>query len=576
VILVRRRQHVPDSLARSAVSLEAMIVLHESSAGLNPTAALEDLEAQAAVARQCGARIYAIPPPFVDDVSMDDALRPLWPTRPPEIAIWLGSIPSHERYHAVYEALRRRGALLCNSPDAFARAMYLDRACARLGDLTPRTAIVAHGGDLHAAVTSIGLPVFVRSSTRSLKADGWSSCVAHSVDVAAQIADRLRSGGDTTILVRQVLSLRHAEISGIGVPVSREFRAFVLRGAVIALGFYWPGGSTLSALDDHERAAVVRVAETAAERLETPYVAVDVAQAENGRWWVIDVADAQFAGTWCVSRYGLWNELVRRCASRGRGGHGWLAHLDAGRRAGLLRPTSFFEDAYAQFREIADDPRAHEQHILQKELLSRLASHLPRSSSRAWDWLVAALDDPEKKWFAAWVASRARPLPPRFLPALVRAAVLERDPSRNRCFVEPAVAAFGAGRVTHALLDVVERATNYERAGAANALYWVRWGEGAVDPAEGAALGRRKREVLLTAFLTNDDIDVQRSTIAKIFALGVEGYPDLAPLFERVLAAAGAHPDDYVRNRAEIVTGRAKSYKPLPERREADARSKER
>src|SRR5689334_20535385 len=131
-----------------------MIVLHESSAGLNPTAALEDLEAQAAVARQCGARIYAIPPPFVDDVSIEDALGPLWPARPPEVAIWLGSIPSHERYHAVHETLRRRGVLLCNSPDAFARAMFLDLACARLGDLTPPTAIVADGGDRAAAVTS--------------------------------------------------------------------------------------------------------------------------------------------------------------------------------------------------------------------------------------------------------------------------------------------------------------------------------------------------------------------------------------------------------------------------------------
>ncbi|MGW3963312.1 hypothetical protein ACWED2_26080 [Amycolatopsis sp. NPDC005003] len=54
------------------------------------------------------------------------------------------------------------------------------------------------------------------------------------------------------------------------------------------------------------------------------------------------------------------------------------------------------------------------------------------------------------------------------LGPLVRAAVHDPDPSFDRQFVEPLVAAFGARRTQEALLEILTTGTNPERAGVAD------------------------------------------------------------------------------------------------------------
>ncbi len=49
----------------------------------------------------------------------------------------------------------------------------------------------------------------------------------------------------------------------------------------------------------------------------------------------------------------------------------------------------------------------------------------------------------------------------------------EHNPSLNRYFVEPCVAVFGSWQVREALLDLFEQGSNFEKAGAVNALYWA-------------------------------------------------------------------------------------------------------
>ncbi|WP_431945337.1 hypothetical protein [Actinacidiphila sp. bgisy167] len=56
--------------------------------------------------------------------------------------------------------------------------------------------------------------------------------------------------------------------------------------------------------------------------------------------------------------------------------------------------------------------------------------------------------------------------------ALVKAAVHDPNPSLNRGFIEPALNAFGRGRVRSALLGYLRTGSDLERAGAARAWYW--------------------------------------------------------------------------------------------------------
>lgn len=106
---------------------------------------------------------------------------------------------------------------------------------------------------------------------------------------------------------------------------------------------------------------------------------------------------------------------------------------------------------------------------------------------------------------------------------LLKTAVHDPDPSFNRQFIEPALNAFGHGRVQFALLEYLRTGTDLERAGAARAWYWsalplrmplVRAQDpGAGDVTEtddGSSVVAEWNEAALRAFVTNEHLDVRR------------------------------------------------------------------
>jgi hypothetical protein len=53
-----------------------------------------------------------------------------------------------------------------------------------------------------------------------------------------------------------------------------------------------------------------RVAGEAAARVDVPFLVVDMAQANDGRWLVIECNDAQESGYAGVSPFGLWQHVI--------------------------------------------------------------------------------------------------------------------------------------------------------------------------------------------------------------------------------------------------------------------------
>lgn len=136
-------------------------------------------------------------------------------------------------------------------------------------------------------------------------------------------------------------------------------------------------------------------------------------------------------------------------------------------------------------------------------------------------------------------------LPVPFFDALLRAAVYDPDPSFNRQFVEPVMAAFGARRTQEALLEIFTTGTNQERAGAARAWYWAT-----LEIFED--IQARWYQTALREFVANEDIDVRRCVLPKI-RLHPSQYPEeLHPLVAEAVHIARTHPDDYLRSRVEI------------------------
>lgn len=83
----------------------------------------------------------------------------------------------------------------------------------------------------------------------------------------------------------------------------------VFLGEVLGLAPYWDGVDSLTALERDEADQVRALVKTAATRFESPLVGVDIGQAEDGRWWIIETNDPQFMGLSQLEPLKLWHRL---------------------------------------------------------------------------------------------------------------------------------------------------------------------------------------------------------------------------------------------------------------------------
>ncbi|MFE9747111.1 hypothetical protein ACFYOT_19595 [Saccharothrix saharensis] len=155
-------------------------------------------------------------------------------------------------------------------------------------------------------------------------------------------------------------------------------------------------------------------------------------------------------------------------------------------------------------------------------------------------------------------------MPEEWFEPLVRAMVLEPDPSFNRQLVEPAIAAFGRRRVQLALLTHLDTGSAADAAGAARAWYWtevrLRYPRGSDTPTPETAaehvafddLRRRYRHTALHRFVADEDLDVRRCILPGL-PLNPNLYPDdLHDLVTQAIRIARTSGDDYLRHRVEM------------------------
>lgn len=163
--------------------------------------------------------------------------------------------------------------------------------------------------------------------------------------------------------------------------------------------------------------------------------------------------------------------------------------------------------------------------------------------------------------------SELEPWPEGIFDALVRAIVLDPNPSFNRQLIQPALTAVGHRRVQKALLETLAHGTNAEKAGSTRAWYWtpvrprferlehlkarIPTEESAREHEALADLRARWREATLREFVANDDLDVRRSILPGL-SLKPADYPDdLKDLVATAVHLARTHPDEYIRHRVE-------------------------
>lgn len=213
-----------------------------------------------------------------------------------------------------------------------------------------------------------------------------------------------------------------------------------------------------------------------------------------------------------------------------------------------------------------------------RELRPLLRAEFAVATNDAWAWLAEALTDEERKWFVVFVLQVHGSVPNVLYRPMIRAAVYEINPSINRSFVEPCVRTFGHRKVITSLLDCVENGSDFEKAGAVNALYWTQipfrlnQPTNTFEPIDESLyrelndLRERRRRLLLQTFVRNPSVDVRRSIIPSLH-LDPSVYPiELRPLIDEAINIARNHPDEYIRHRLQVQLGTERLFSPLPHR----------
>ena len=226
-------------------------------------------------------------------------------------------------YAGRFDTLLRRGVRAIHDPAEHARASLLPHWFPPLSDLTPRSEWHDDFPPAADVEDRLGWPVFLKGERQTSRHRAATSVVGSAEDY-----ERARQlWADDPILrwqrvvVREFVSLRPADAraapAGPGViPASFEFRAFCWRGEVVGVGRYWTGAAYDAATADELR-AVADLAREAAGRVGVAFLAVDVAQAADGRWIVVECNDGQDAGYAGVRPLPMWRRLLD--AERARG-----------------------------------------------------------------------------------------------------------------------------------------------------------------------------------------------------------------------------------------------------------------
>ena len=289
-----------------------MIVLSEAVEQVPSSASSRENKVMTEAAKIVGCQVYYIPPDFERCVTAENALYHI-PRFTPEVpGVWIGYIPEVGRYEAIYQAARNKGIKLLNSPQQHRIGMEFDLFYPLLGELTPKSVTIRSIDECATATDLLGFPVFVKGAIQSKKKQGWQACVANNLEELVKLTTwllQLKYVARGRVIVRKLVNLRHENKLANGLPIGREFRVVLYQEEVIKYGYYWDGQDSLDTLSPEEEKEVLDLAVLAAQRLNIPYVAIDIGQLVTEEWLVIEISDAQFAGLNNIPKLEFWHHL---------------------------------------------------------------------------------------------------------------------------------------------------------------------------------------------------------------------------------------------------------------------------
>lgn len=198
------------------------------------------------------------------------------------------------------------------SPEEHLRASKLSAWYPLLSGRTPFSKIYPKLPPLEIVRKDFSFPIFVKGDRQTSK-HSRKLCIIENESMYLQLQQLWKEDPILhwqEIVIREYVPLKAVDTESFPdmVPLSYEFRLFFWRRNLVGWGPYWTIGKRYS-FDEAEREKVFTLGQHAAEQVNVPFLAVDLAKTEKGEWIVIEVNDGQESGYAGVEVRRMWERI---------------------------------------------------------------------------------------------------------------------------------------------------------------------------------------------------------------------------------------------------------------------------
>lgn len=234
------------------------------------------------------------------------------PWQRPDPITAVGRFGATTNYTELYQHLLGVGIRLIHSPEQYRLASELSQWYPPLQDLTPRSFWFETPPAAVEIAKRLAWPIFVRGSRQTSKHKAALSIVQSANDYE-WVVDQYRQ--DPILHWQPFVCREFIKLRPVPAPPTEmiapafEFRTFWWYGQYVGAGPYW-GALTTYAWTKQEEREALDIAQAAAQRLQLPFLVIDVAQTNEGEWIVIECNDGQESGYAGVAPVALWQNIM--------------------------------------------------------------------------------------------------------------------------------------------------------------------------------------------------------------------------------------------------------------------------
>lgn len=236
--------------------------------------------------------------------NVEIALKNVGPNEEKGIGIYRGWMLTPNQYELLYKSLLEKNIELINNPAEYKFCHHLPENYETIKKYSPKTTFKALKSafkieDFQKEIAEFGeRPIVIKDYVKSQKHYWEEACfVPNAADkekVNSVVHKFLDLQGDDLnegLVFREYVELEElTNHSESGMPLTKEFRAFVKHGQVMMIFKYWDEG-------DYQGAEpIVDIFEGVIPKIKSNFFTMDIAKKKDGNWIIVELGDGQVAG----------------------------------------------------------------------------------------------------------------------------------------------------------------------------------------------------------------------------------------------------------------------------------------